>query len=119
MTVLFVDVSASSSRGEPLDAEAVWAVTARWVTATNDVIERHAGVAETSAGGEIMAVFGVPASHEDDALRAIRAALEIRDVIGALNAELARESSIQVEARFGLDTGVVVVGEGSDRGLRG
>ena len=113
VTVLFVDVEASSERGEPLDPEMVQTLTARWAGATTDVIERHAGATETSAGGEIMAVFGVPASHEDDALRAIRAALEIRDAVGALDAELARESSIHVVARSGLDTGVVVVGEGT------
>ena len=62
-----------------------------------------------------MAVFGIPAVHEDDALRAVRAAVEARAALAALNSELEAESGARIFAHIGIETGEVVVGERSDR----
>jgi len=63
-------------------------VMSRYFDVARRVIERHGGTLEKFIGDAVMAVFGVPALHEDDALRAVRAAAELRDEIAVLNAEL-------------------------------
>jgi len=89
VTVLFADVVRSTALGEDVDAELVRQVLSRWYVEMRGVIERHGGSAEKFAGDEVMAVFGVPALHEDDALRAVRAAFEMRARLRALNEESA------------------------------
>src|SRR5437773_8282011 len=89
VTVLFCDVTGSTALGEQLDPESLRRVMARYFEVAKDVIERHGGAVEKFIGDAVMAVFGVPAVHEDDALRAVRAATELRDALGGLNAELA------------------------------
>ena len=87
VTVLFCDVVGSTGVGEALDPEALRAV--RRATSTRcRRVERHGGTVEKFIGDAVMAVFGVPAVHEDDALRAVRAAAEIADALDALNDEL-------------------------------
>ncbi len=108
VTVLFSDIVDSTPLGESLDPEPVRALMARYFERMSAVIERHGGTVEKYIGDAIMAVFGIPAVHEDDALRAVRAATEMRDALADLNAELAHPLSI----RIGLNTGEVVAGEG-------
>ncbi len=75
------------------------------------VLERHGGVVEKFIGDAVMAVFGVPKVHEDDALRAVRAALEMRDELRRLNGELQRDWGVTLAARTGLNTGEVIAGD--------
>jgi class 3 adenylate cyclase/predicted ATPase len=110
VTVLFCDVTGSTALGERLDPESFRRVMARYFEAMKAVIERHGGTVEKFIGDAVMAVFGVPVLHEDDALRAVRAASEMREALVALNAELARDYGTELELRIGVNTGEVVTG---------
>src|SRR5947207_12809977 len=79
VTVLFCDVTRSTELGERLDPEALRALLARYFERMKAIVERHGGSVEKFIGDAVMAVFGVPALHEDDALRAVRSAVEMRD----------------------------------------
>src|SRR6266542_4418556 len=87
VTVLFCDVTGSTQLGERLDPETVRRVMRRFFDEMRSVLESHGGTVEKFIGDAIMAVFGVPTVHEDDALRAIRAAQEMRERLGRLNKE--------------------------------
>jgi class 3 adenylate cyclase/tetratricopeptide (TPR) repeat protein len=99
VTVLFCDVAGSTALGERLDPEALRAVMARYFDVARAAIERHGGTLEKFIGDAVMAVFGVPVVREDDALRAVRAAQELRD-------------AVDIEVRIGVNTGAVVTGTG-------
>jgi class 3 adenylate cyclase len=75
------------------------------------VLERHGGTVEKFIGDAVMAVFGVPTLHEDDALRAVCAGSAMRERLGTLNAELERDFGVRLETRIGVNTGEVVTGE--------
>ena len=100
VTVLFCDLVGSTALGESTDPEALRARMRRYFEDLRVILERHGGSVEKFVGDAVMAVFGIPVSHEDDALRAARAALEMRQAIGEHG----------LEARIGLNTGGVVVG---------
>src|SRR4051812_1112489 len=108
VTVLFADIVDSTPLGEALDPEQVRSLMSRYFAEMRTVIERHGGSVEKFIGDAIMAVFGVPDLHEDDALRAVRAAGEMREALARLNRELAHPLTI----RTGLATGEVVTGDG-------
>ena len=83
VTVVFADVVGSTAMGERVDPETLrWAMQ-RWFGRMRDVVERHGGTVENYIGDAVMAVFGVPVAHEDDALRAVRAAAEMREEVVA------------------------------------
>ena len=84
VTVLFCDVTGSTELGEKLDPEALRAVLARYFERMKAIVERHGGTVEKFIGDAVMAVFGVPTLHEDDALRALRAAVEMREALPEL-----------------------------------
>src|SRR6187401_2917040 len=88
VTVLFCDVTGSTALGERIDPESLRAVMARYFETARAVVERHGGTVEKFIGDAVMAVFGVPVVHEDDALRAVRAADELRGALAGLNEEL-------------------------------
>src|SRR5918998_2265631 len=100
VTVLFCDVTGSTSLGESVDPEVLRALLARYFHRMKAIVERHGGTVDKFIGDAVMAVFGVPIAHEDDALRAARAAVEMRDVLPELG----------IQARIGLNTGEVVTG---------
>jgi class 3 adenylate cyclase/tetratricopeptide (TPR) repeat protein len=100
VTVLFCDVTGSTALGEAIDPEALRGLLARYFDRMKAIVERHEGTVEKFIGDAVMAVFGVPTAHEDDALRAVRAAAEMRDALPELG----------VQARIGLTTGIVVTG---------
>jgi class 3 adenylate cyclase/tetratricopeptide (TPR) repeat protein len=100
VTVLFCDLVGSTALGESTDPEALRARMRRYFDDLRVILERHGGTVEKFVGDAVMAVFGIPASHEDDALRAARAAVEMRQAIGEHG----------LEARIGINTGGVVVG---------
>ena len=111
VTVLFSDVTGSTALGEALDPEAVRGLMSRYFAAMKTVIERHGGTVEKFIGDAIMAVFGIPVLHEDDALRAVRAAAGMREVLASLNAELGAERGVTIATRTGVATGEVVAGD--------
>jgi class 3 adenylate cyclase/tetratricopeptide (TPR) repeat protein len=100
VTVLFCDVTGSTALGESTDPEALRAVLARYFERMKGILESHGGSVEKFIGDAVMAVFGVPQVHEDDALRACRAAVEMRDALPQLG----------LQGRIGLNTGEVVTG---------
>src|SRR5215204_7722445 len=100
VTVVFCDVTGSTALGESVDPEALRAVLARYFGRMKAIVESHGGTVEKFIGDAVMAVFGVPVVHEDDALRAVRAAAEMRDALPELG----------VQARIGVNTGEVVTG---------
>ncbi len=99
VTVLFCDVTGSTALGESLDPEALRTVMSRYFDVARAAIERHGGTLEKFIGDAVMAVFGVPTVREDDALRAVRAAQELRD-------------AVEIDVRIGVNTGEVVTGSG-------
>jgi class 3 adenylate cyclase len=82
VTILFCDVTGSTAMGELLDPESLRQVMRRYFDAARKVIEQHGGTVEKFIGDAVMAVFGVPVLHEDDALRAVRAPSSIRNWSG-------------------------------------
>jgi class 3 adenylate cyclase/tetratricopeptide (TPR) repeat protein len=112
VTVLFCDVTGSTAMGERLDPESTRRVMGRYFDAMREAIERHGGTVEKFIGDAVMAVFGVPVVHEDDALRAVRAAADMRTALADLNDELQRDWGVRLESRIGVNTGEVVTGEG-------
>src|SRR3954471_9411239 len=114
VTVLFSDVSGFTTLAERLDAESLQEVMGRYFSAMRRVLHRHGGTVEKFIGDAVMALFGVPVVHEDDALRAARAALEMRDALDALNHELLDRWDVHLLVHTGLNTGEVVLGTTPD-----
>ena len=110
VTVLFCDLVDSTALGERMDPEWLRDVLGRWYAAMREPIERHGGTVEKFIGDAVMAVFGVPRVHEDDALRAVRAAVEMRAALEALNEQLAGPRQPRLAIRIGVNTGEVVTG---------
>jgi class 3 adenylate cyclase/tetratricopeptide (TPR) repeat protein len=110
VTILFADVAGSTALGDQLDPESFRHVMARYFDVARGCLERHGGMVEKFIGDAVMAVFGVPTMHEDDALRAVRAAAELRDELASLNDELERDYGVSLQLRTGINTGEVVTG---------
>jgi class 3 adenylate cyclase/tetratricopeptide (TPR) repeat protein len=102
VTVLFCDVVGSTALGERVDPEPLRRLMGSYYEHMRTIVERHGGTVEKFIGDAVMAVFGVPQAHEDDALRAVRAAAEMQTAAAPL----------ELEIRIGLNTGEVVTGEG-------
>jgi class 3 adenylate cyclase len=100
VTVVFCDLTGSTQLGESTDPEALRALLARYFERMKGIVEAHGGSVEKFIGDAVMAVFGVPVSHEDDALRACRAAVEMCDALPELG----------IAGRIGVNTGEVVTG---------
>jgi predicted ATPase len=113
VTVLFADVADSTPLGERLDPESLRRVMSRFFEQTSAVLMRHGGTVEKFIGDAVMAVFGIPELHEDDALRAVRAATELRLALSQLNEELERDLAVRIGIRVGVNTGEVVAGDGT------
>ena len=110
VTVLFCDVTGSTALGERIDPESLRRVMSRYFETAKTIVERHGGSVEKFIGDAVMAVFGVPSVHEDDALRAVRSADELRAGLGELNDELEGSYGTRLELRMGVNTGEVVTG---------
>jgi predicted ATPase/class 3 adenylate cyclase len=113
VTVVFADVAGSTELGGRLDPETVRHVMARYFETLRRALERHGGTVEKFIGDAVMAVFGIPVVHEDDALRATRAAIEMVASLEMLNSELERRWGVSLVIRIGMDTGEVVAGDPS------
>jgi class 3 adenylate cyclase/tetratricopeptide (TPR) repeat protein len=110
VTVLFGDLSGFTELSEARDAEEVKAIIDRAFERITDIVERYGGHVDKIIGDEVMAVFGAPQAHEDDAERAVRAALVIQRSLQEDSAELERERGIPLRMHMGLNTGEVVAG---------
>jgi predicted ATPase/class 3 adenylate cyclase len=117
VTIVFCDLKGSTELGDRLDSETLREVLTRYFSAMKPVLERHGGTIEKYIGDAIMAIFGLPRMHEDDALRAVRAAAEMREALAELNVTLQAEFGVTLENRTGVNTGEVVTGDtgGSQR----
>ena len=112
VTVLVSSVVDPAGELGRLDPELLRSVLDRYLAAVRTAVERHGGTTARLAGADdLVAVFGVPAVHEDDALRAVRAAIEMRQAIADLNDELVAERGVFLQTRTGIDTGEVLVTE--------
>lgn len=111
VTILFCDLRGSTALGEQLDAEALHEVKERYFAAMAGAIARHGGKVEKYIGDAVMAVFGLPRAHEDDALRAVRAAVEMRSALAAVNTDLEARYAVRLANRTGVNTGEVVAND--------
>ena len=110
MTVLYCDVVASTELGDRLDPESVRRLMSRFYDESAEVLRAHGATVEKYIGDEVMAVFGVPVVRQDDALRAVRAACELRERLTALSLP---DWDARLQVRIGLNTGEVVAGDAS------
>jgi class 3 adenylate cyclase/tetratricopeptide (TPR) repeat protein len=117
ISVIFCDLKGSTALGETLDSEALREVISRYFDRVRGVIEGHGGAIEKFIGDAVMAVFGLPHQREDDALRAVRCALDMKRALAELNRELASGWGVTLSNRTGVNTGEIVVSDAS-RGER-
>src|SRR6187431_1634963 len=108
VSIIFSDLKGSTELGERLDQEALHEVKERYFAAMAEEITRHGGKIEKYIGDAIMAVFGLPVLHEDDALRAVRAAVGMQLALAELNHDLERRYGVRLANRIGVNTGEVV-----------
>ncbi len=111
VTVMFADVSGFTAMSEKLDSEDVRAVMNHCFGLLSQVVYDHGGMVDKYVGDCLMALFGVPGAREDDAVRAVEAALRMQTVLAAFSAELRNTRGLSVSMRIGLNTGEVVAGK--------
>ena len=111
VSIVFSDLKGSTNLGEQLDSESLREVLTRYFDVMRAVLEEHGGTVEKYIGDAIMAVFGLPTLHEDDALRAVRAAAGMQAALVLVNEELERGWGVRLTNRTGVNTGEVVAGD--------
>src|SRR5438552_4154195 len=111
VSILFCDLAESTALGERLDPEPLRELLGSWYEAMRAALERHGGKVEKFVGDAVMAVFGLPWTHEDDALRAVRAAIDMQAAVERLNASLEGRGLPELRIRIGINTGEVVTGD--------
>lgn len=111
VTVLFSDLSGYTEMSEKLDPEEVKEITSRIFSKVSQVISKYEGFVEKFVGDAVMALFGVPSAHEDDPIRAIKAAIEIHERVNAKNPEVQKIIGQPISMHTGINTGLVVTGE--------
>ena len=112
VTILFADVIGSTALGEQLDPERLRALLGVYFAAMAKIIESWGGTVEKYIGDAVMAAFGIPVVHEDDAERALRAALEMRQRLEELNGDFERQHQVTLGVRMGVNTGEVMAPSG-------
>jgi DNA-binding SARP family transcriptional activator len=115
VSILFADLVGSTGLAERLDPESMHGLLDRYTEVCSAVIERHGGAVEGFIGDAVVGVFGVTELHEDDALRAVRGAVELREAGAALSAEFERERGVEITMKFGVESGEVFLGAGTRR----
>ena len=113
VTIVFSDLKASALDGTPLAPEDLRDVMAAAFDDARRVLEKHGGTVEKFIGDAVMAVFGLPVRHEDDGLRAVRSALEMKIALASLALRLAGDRRIRLDVATGVNTGEVVAGDAS------
>ncbi|WP_285773713.1 adenylate/guanylate cyclase domain-containing protein [Microtetraspora sp. NBRC 13810] len=116
VTVVFCDLTESTALSERLDPESLRAVMLSYYAAMRDCLESHGGVVEKFIGDAVMGVFGLPVVHEDDALRAARAALAMRAALDRLNDDLAGRLDVRLNVRMGIEAGEVATADDAAAG---
>jgi predicted ATPase/class 3 adenylate cyclase len=111
VTVLFADLVESTQLGHELEPEALSLLMSRYFERMEAAVVRHGGIVEKFIGDAVMAIFGVPVLHEDDPLRAVRAACEMRESLTALDEEFERVWGVHLRGRIGVNTGEVMAGD--------
>ena len=111
VTVLFSDLSGYTAMTERLDPEEVKEILSRIFGQIAQVVTKYEGFIEKFIGDAVVALFGVPKAHEDDPIRAIRAAREIHDLVQALSPEIEKRIDHPLAMHSGIQTGMVVAGE--------
>jgi class 3 adenylate cyclase/tetratricopeptide (TPR) repeat protein len=111
VTIVFCDLKGSTALGETLDAEALHEVKERYFQSMAAEIARHGGKVEKYIGDAIMAVFGLPRAHEDDAMRAVRAAVGMQSALAKVNEDLRKRYGVELANRTGVNTGEVVAND--------
>jgi len=111
VTVLFSDLTGYTTMSERLDPEKVKEITSRIFEEIALVVTRYEGFIEKYVGDAVMALFGVPKAHEDDPIRAIRAAREIHDLVDSMSPEVEKSIGRPISMHTGINTGLVVTGE--------
>ena len=111
VTAVFCDVTGSTALGQRLDPETLRGLMEAYFATVSEALVRHGGTVEKFVGDAVMAVFGVPVAHEDDALRACRAALEMLAAVADVDRRSMRAQRVPLEVRIGVETGEVVVGD--------
>ena len=109
ISILFIDVVGSTELAERLDPEALRQIMDSYFGACAAAVEEHGGVVEKFIGDAVMAAFGATVTHEDDALRAVRAAAGSLSALRELGAQLAASHQVSLEARCGICSGDAVV----------
>ena len=115
VSIVFADLVGSTGLAERLDPESMHDLLDRFMDRCSTAIERHGGSVEGFAGDAVIGVFGQTEVHEDDALRAVRAALELREAGAELSAELERERGVGIALKVGVESGEVFVSAGARR----
>jgi class 3 adenylate cyclase/tetratricopeptide (TPR) repeat protein len=113
VTIVFCDVVGSTAIGERQDPEQLRWLMSRYFEEMSAIVSRHGGTVGKFIGDAVMAVFGAPVLHEDDALRAIRAAAAMREAVDALNVEFESSLGVRIEVRIGINSGEVIAGDAS------
>jgi class 3 adenylate cyclase/tetratricopeptide (TPR) repeat protein len=111
VSVLFSDMSGYTAMSERLDPEEVKEITSRIFGKISQIVSKYDGFIEKFVGDAVMALFGVPKAHEDDPVRAIKAAREIHDLVQAISPELEEKVGKPLSMHTGINTGLVVTGE--------
>jgi class 3 adenylate cyclase/tetratricopeptide (TPR) repeat protein len=111
VTIVFSDLKGSTTLGEALDPETLRDVVSSYFDAMRGALERHGGTVEKFIGDAVMAVFGLPRAHEDDAMRAVRATRDMQGALHGLNTKLYDRWNVTLENRTGVYTGEVVAGD--------
>ena len=113
VTLVFADPKPTPVAGEPPSAEALRDVMSRYFEAMRAALERHGGTVEKFIGDAVMAVFGLPVRHEDDAIRAVRAAADMQAALPALNDDFRATWGLELRNHIGVNTGEVIAGDAS------
>ncbi len=114
MTVVFADLSGYTAVAERMDPEAVKSLVDRALRRLGEEVDRFGGRVDKYIGDNVMAVFGAPIAHEDDAERAVRAALGMQDAMSEINESLGATHGVNLALRVGVNTGEVVAGAVGD-----
>ena len=115
VSIVFADLVGSTGLAERLDPETLHGLLDRYSEMCGAVIERHGGTVEGFIGDAVVGVFGLRRLNEDDALRAVRAAVELREACEALSAELERVRGVEISMKLGVESGEVFLSAGARR----
>jgi len=107
-TIVFSDLSGYTSMNERLDPEEVEAIMSRIKIEAVRIVERHEGIVNQFVGDEVLALFGIPTAHEDDPVRAVKAARELHDLVRQISPEVEERIGIKLRMHSGISTGLVV-----------